>query len=64
MHHAPVRMGDAALGREASAGASPSLVLEAHPTSRVVNAMGQLGAEVCPWPAPEQAGWSEEVTEP
>lgn len=47
MHHAPVKMGDAAPGREASAGASPSLALEAHPTSQVANAMGQLGAEVC-----------------
>lgn len=64
MHHAPVRMGDAALGREASAGASPSLALEAHPTSQVADAMGQLGAELCPWPAPEQVGWPGEDTGP
>jgi len=32
MHHAPVKMGDAELGREASAGISPSLAWEALPT--------------------------------
>lgn len=64
MHHAPVKMGDAELGREVSAGASPSLVLEAHPTSQVADAMGQLGVEVCPWPAPAQAGRPKESMGP
>lgn len=56
MHHAPVMMGDAEPGKEVSAGACPSLAWEAYPTSQADDAMGQLGAELCPQPAPVQTG--------
>lgn len=51
-------------GAEVSAGAFPSLGQEAHPTSQAADAMEQLGPEVCPQPAPAQAGMPKEAARP
>lgn len=64
MHHAPVKMGCAELGRGVSTEASPSLPREAHPTSQAADAMGQRGAEMRPQPASAQAGRPKEAMDP